>query len=76
MPDPNSLPGQSAQSDWRWYCMPCGSYVDVAPCPYCGAGHDEIAVLEPGCEPPTTEQEQDEAATIDDFEWPAPAYAS
>jgi hypothetical protein len=65
-PEPSATHlGPSRHDEWRWYCTPC---------PHCRAGHDEIAVLEPGCEPPRTEQEIDEAATIDYYDWPESAY--
>lgn len=59
---------------WRWYCMACLQDTERAPCEHCGADHDSIAVLEPGAAPPATEAECDEAATIEDFDWPEEAY--
>jgi hypothetical protein len=66
---------EQPSDECRWFCAGCFQFTDQAPCELCAAGHDEILVVLPGQEPPCTGADIDGWATVDDFDWPAEAYA-
>jgi predicted RNA-binding protein with PUA domain len=53
--------------EWRWWCAGCTELTDTAPCEHCGRGHDDVRVLPPGTDPPTTEAEIDALGSVDDY---------
>lgn len=60
--------------EWLWWCSGCERNTEMAPCEHCGAGHDEVLVLEPGQRPPLRVIERDGWPTVEDYEWPEEAY--